>query len=100
MTSIDNVVNLLNEAFKLDPEALEKLAFARVKCNEDLANHPTIVVYQAAEGSRCEVGLLGILNGLFGTSEERIAMSIIINKIYLLVRMISNSSSYRIISYS
>jgi len=69
----EDVVKLLNEAVKLDPAAMRALVEARVPCNEALADHPTIQVsaYNEQTGKptpgNFKVGILGLLNGLFGT---------------------------------
>ena len=59
-----DVIDLLNEALKLDSKAISDLIAYHAPCNESLGNHPTIQV--APEG----VGMLGILNGLFGVSDR------------------------------
>ena len=41
---IQHIVSVLNEALKLDHDAVSKLVTAHVPCNEALANHPTIQV--------------------------------------------------------
>ena len=64
-----DVVRLLNEAAAIDPKAILALVNARVPCNEALLNHPTIQAGRGPEG-KPEVGLLGILNGLFGTYDD------------------------------
>jgi hypothetical protein len=58
------VVDLLNEIGRIDPEALALLIETRVPCSAKLAVHPTIQVINTREGY--SVGLLGVLNGLFG----------------------------------
>jgi len=79
----DDVVALFNEAFALDPVAISTLVNYRVPCNDALANHQTIQCGTAenwrkrrpnthglpddAQGS--VVGLLGLLNGIFGKPE-------------------------------
>lgn len=71
-----DVVRLLNEAVKVDRQAVQDLIECRVPCNKGLADHPTIQVSafdeQTGEPTPGEykVGLLGILNGLFGTDCE------------------------------
>lgn len=55
------VCELLNEALRLDPDAIDALFRHRVPCNESLAAHPSIQVT-----TEPTVGLLGLLNGLFG----------------------------------
>ena len=62
-------VHRLNEILSLDPEALAALVGNRVPCNKALAEHPTVQVHLNPDGS-FEVGLLGILNGIFGTRPD------------------------------
>lgn len=60
----DQCIDLLNEALRLDQEALSVLFSFRPKCNSDLASHPTI---------QCDpdsVSVLGLLNGLCGVFAE------------------------------
>ena len=66
--SFQEVIDVLNGALALDREAVEVLVEQRVPCNEALADHPTIQVQ--GDDSGAAVGLLGVLNGLFGTDEE------------------------------
>ena len=71
-------VAFLNEALKLDPVAVQGLFEHRVPCNDALRDHPTIQV--AAAGAepvpgepardQASVGILGLLNGLFGVDER------------------------------
>lgn len=78
----DDVVALLNEAFSLDPAAVQALVDHRVPCNKALGDHPTIQVGIAAnwrkrrpndhnlpDDAEYTVGLLGLLNGIFGKPE-------------------------------
>jgi len=66
--TIQDAVDVLNEALSLDSEAINALIKARVKCNEDLSNHPSIQIGVNDDGSY-RVGLLGIINGLFGADD-------------------------------
>ena len=66
--TIDDVVELLNDAVDKDPEAIYKLAVNRVPCNAMLADHPTIQVGKF--GDEYKVGLIGILNGIFGIADD------------------------------
>lgn len=66
---VDRFLTFLNELVLLDREAVENLIETRVKCNQQLASHPTVQVMNAAEGAPI-VGLLGILNGLVGVQPE------------------------------
>ncbi len=64
VTSEDAIL-LLNRALKKDPEAMNQLVFSRVVCNHEMAGDPVIQVGKRLEGGY-RLGLLGILNGLFG----------------------------------
>jgi len=66
--NIDDVISLLNDALKLDPKAITNLVGQRVVCNKKLAKHPTVQV--GVVDNNYQVGLLGILNGLFGVDEK------------------------------
>jgi hypothetical protein len=76
--TVDEAISLLNEAIALDTDAMTALVGARVECNRALAGHSTIQTFGPADpdppavpptqGYR--VGLLGILNGLFGIREN------------------------------
>ena len=66
--SAEHAVKILNEAFALDPSAIETLIDSRVSCNEKLANHPTI---QAGSDSEVySLSIIGLLNGIFGCDEN------------------------------
>lgn len=54
----------------LDYECLNALVSHRVMCNEGVANHATIQVQQYKGDEYTKVGLLGILNGIFGIRED------------------------------
>lgn len=62
--SIDDTIAFLNELMAIDPDAMAQLCISRVPCNEALADHPTVQV--APEDQGYSVGILGIINGLFG----------------------------------
>lgn len=66
--TIGEVIELLNDATKRDPEAIARLINIRTLCNESLSNHPTIQV--SDEHGRDAVGLLGIINGIFGIDDK------------------------------
>lgn len=69
--SIKHTIDLLNSALISDRNAVEKLVGQRVKCNKTMAEHPTIQVGTVEnQKNKYEVGLLGILNGLFGVDEK------------------------------
>ena len=63
---VDKAVSLLNVALTLDPLAMTDLVNMRVKCNKDLATHPTIQAGQY--NNSYMVGFLGLMNGALGNS--------------------------------
>ena len=67
--SVDQAIAVLNRALEADPDAMRDLVNRRVECNEKLASDESIQVGQYAPG-RYRVGLLGIVNGLFGIGED------------------------------
>lgn len=69
---IKEIVAYLNLILEIDREAVSKVFLeGRTKCNEDLANHPTVAV-GIIDGDY-HVGALGLLNGFF-TDEDTIGM--------------------------
>lgn len=64
--SIRHAVDVLNRALCADPDAVAELVNARVPCNLSLAKDPTIQVAADGDGGTYRVGLLGIVNGIFG----------------------------------
>lgn len=67
--SVDAAITLLNDLLERDPEALHTLMETRVPCNDALADHPTVQVGTREDGT-AEVGILGILNGMFGVDSR------------------------------
>jgi len=67
--TLDEVIDFLNELAKIDYVAMGALVENRVSCSEQFADHPTVQCDEPREGVY-QVGLLGILNGLFGTDEN------------------------------
>lgn len=63
--TIARAIELLNELIALDEDAVTALFENRVPCNEALADHPTVQIVVNAE-NKYTVGLLGIINGMFG----------------------------------
>lgn len=63
-----NALAALNTALDLDPEAMRQLFGTRVWCNEALADHPSIQVRE--EDGRFSVGVIGLINGLFGVNPD------------------------------
>jgi hypothetical protein len=72
--TLEEVIAFLNSLLEIDREAVTTLFdAARVPCSEGLANHPTVQVVpnRAPEVyGKYSVGVLGILNGMFGTDNE------------------------------
>jgi len=67
--TVDQVIQLLNVAVVLDEQAMRLLFSHRTPCNLLLQEHPTIQVMATKEGGR-RVGILGILNGMFGVRAD------------------------------
>jgi hypothetical protein len=65
--TLQDTIDFLNSALALDRTAISALVAARVPCAPELGDHPTIQVW-SHDGIR-QVGMLGILNGLFGADE-------------------------------
>ncbi len=65
---IDKVLESLNAAFDVDPEAMNLLLANRVSCNLKLARHRTIQVgeYTHDGTPRFTVTALGLINGVLG----------------------------------
>ena len=66
---LQNVIDYLNGLLKADRRALQELVSTKVKCNENLAFHPTVQVIVTGP-DQYETGVLGVLNGLFGIDEK------------------------------
>ena len=62
----EHAIAVLNEINELDPVALLALMQFRAPCNQALANHATVQV--GGTGCGYDVGILGIINGIFGIS--------------------------------
>ncbi len=63
--TLEHALLILNQAVAADPAAMTALVRARVPCNDRLGQHSTIQC-----GKEPTVGLLGILNGIFGIRED------------------------------
>ncbi len=71
--TLETVIDVLNDALSKDQDAITELFNYRVRCNSDLADHPTIQVGRfpiAPEEFEHRVGVLGILNGLLGVRDD------------------------------
>ena len=71
--TLEDVAEFLNELLKVDYDTINKLFSIRMACNGELADHPTVQVLQVG-GNKTNpyfvVGIIGLLNGLFGTTEH------------------------------
>lgn len=65
---IDQAIKRLNEMLAADPDAITALVRHRVSCNRPLAEHPTCRVRRIDDAF--DVGLLGVINGIFGLNDE------------------------------
>lgn len=68
--TIDDAIATLNSALELDRGAISELVAQRVKCNLALADHPTVQVQSTQDDSHALVGVLGLINGLFGVADD------------------------------
>lgn len=60
---------MLNELLAMDPDCISTLTQTRVACNAKIKDHPTVQVMIDPQG-QAVVGLVGILNGLFGADNR------------------------------
>jgi len=71
MDAVDQAIEVLNRIHKADPTVMQSLIFHRVPCNQLVADDPTVQVGRGVNLSTgWEVGILGIINGLFGSDEH------------------------------
>jgi hypothetical protein len=68
--SLSQVIGILNSAIRADRKAIQTLIESRKPCNKKLANHPSIQVGYNKRSKKYRVGLLGMLNGLFGVDKN------------------------------
>lgn len=65
------VVSMLNDLLKKDRRAVESLFNIRVFCNKELSEHKTVQVHQFnKKPDKFYVGVIGILNGIFGIDKK------------------------------
>jgi len=72
-TTVQEVVELLNDLTKRDREGMETLVNTRVSVEAPIADHSTVqvMVHKADDGRTLYlIGALGLLNGLFGVDES------------------------------
>jgi len=65
----EDVCGLLNEFLALDYDCASALFSHREKCNDAVTHHPSIQVHQYP-GEDSKVGLIGLINGVFGIAED------------------------------
>jgi hypothetical protein len=79
VVTVDDLVRFLNELLAIDRDAVSALFTHYIPCNEALLKHPTVQVATAKDETSFKpvdgahpgfVGVLGILNGLFGIDER------------------------------
>lgn len=66
-SSVQDVIDLLNELNRMDGDVVSALVNTRYRCNDAVVRHPTVQV-DSSEGSP-RLGFVGLLNGLFGVDE-------------------------------
>jgi hypothetical protein len=64
----DDVVNLLNKLLEIDPGAMNEFVERRIRCNKNIGDDTHVQVL--SENGKDYVGLIGILNGLFGVHAD------------------------------
>jgi len=64
---------VLNDILKTDPEAVKRLFDYSTPCNEDLVEHPHLIVREVPteEGPRFEVSTLGVINSILNKIGQR-----------------------------
>ncbi|MFA5025090.1 MAG: hypothetical protein WC503_01085 [Candidatus Shapirobacteria bacterium] len=71
--SVTEAIRVLNEVVAADELAMRALINYRVPCNKALAEHESVQVgtyHEASKETGYSVGILGIINGLFGVDSE------------------------------
>jgi hypothetical protein len=69
------LIEYLNSLIEIDPDAIQELIEARVSCNEQLLNHPTVQILKEDERAVPKVGFLGVINGFMGAGNGYIMAS-------------------------
>lgn len=70
IVSLDRVISLLNDLVGRNPKVVTELFETRVNCGSSFRDHETLQLYPSDTGEYDLLGLLGILNGIFGKHEE------------------------------
>ena len=66
--TVEDAILYLNGILHTDGDCIAELVSHRVVCNHAMAHHPTVQVME--KDGAFLVGLLGILNGLFGANDD------------------------------
>lgn len=74
--SAQYVVDFLNQLLRLDKYALTDMMSERISVNTELKNHPTVQFKELVEGVP-EIGLMSVINGMFGLEGETFAIEVI-----------------------
>jgi len=70
--TVEHALKILNRMLEEDPVATRNLVLTHIQCNEDLSKDPTIQTRSyniPNEEPAYSVGIMGVLNGLFGVDE-------------------------------
>lgn len=62
-----DIVEFLNSIHEIDPTAVSNIFMFHILCNRGLAAHESVQVRSHGNMEVYDVGVLGILNGMFGT---------------------------------
>lgn len=69
IVSINDLIKVPKDALDHDRVAIQNLIESRVPCSDSFIEHPSIQVGHNHKG-HVEIGMLGIINGLFGTEDK------------------------------
>lgn len=64
------VCAFLNELLLVDEKCITELFRHHQRCNKKMRDHPTVQVNLYSDEEHPEVGIMGILNGMFGIRED------------------------------
>jgi hypothetical protein len=67
-TTPEEVVRLLNDLLKDDPECITNLINNKIECNKTIAEHETVQV--SLKDGIYRLGIVGLLNGIFGINDN------------------------------
>lgn len=68
---LQEMVDRLNDMLVVDPVAVNALFNTRIMCNKAFGGHPAVqTAAYGGKGGPCCVGIIGIINGLFGADED------------------------------